>query len=613
MDHEMCEKPPRPPLPPPLRHLDKMTPRVLSLLLLFISSAVLSTGTALNETGQPSCRYLPGDEGWPSENDWARLNTTVGGRLLVTDPVAHVCHRQGPFAAYDQVACEGLQTAFLDAGPQTLSPVPGEIFNPFWQNQSCSPFTAPEVTCELGNRAVYSINVTGPADVQAGLRFAKENNVRLVIRNTGIDYQGKSTGHGALSLWTYNLKSKRIISNYTSQIYSGPAIKLGAGVTAGEAYEAVRDARYRIVAPECGLTGVVGGYVQGGGQSQLVTAYGLAADQVLEWELVTPRGEYLVATPESNTDLYWALAGGGGGTYGVVLSATFRVFPEGPVAGGTMSVTSDNATALFEAVAVWVGLAPSFVDTSRNNIQAFITNDTLDILNFVMPDHNTSSIDDLLAPFLPELDRLGLSYDLNTSEYPSYMDSFIASYGPLPYGDLCPSYPIIGSRLVPRATALDPAANRRLADLYRNITDGGTWWVGCSFLSVADGDPGSPRPPHPPNAVHPAWRDAVAYCNPQTHAPGSYDWSDPTAASSLRRDLVEDIFPALEAATPGGAVLNEIDPTYRGDWKETFYGSNYDRLLDIKHAYDPDFLMYGLFAVGSDEFVIHDDERLCRV
>lgn len=346
-----------------------------------------------------------------------------------------------------------------------------------------------------------------------------------------------------------------------------------------------------------------------------MTAYGLAADQVLEWELVTPRGEHLVATPESHADLYWALAGGGGGTYGVVLGATFRVFAEGPVAGGAMRVTSDDAAALFEAVGVWFALAPSFVAASRNNIQAFITNDSFDILNFVMPDQDASSIADLLAPFLPELDRLGLPYELNTTVYPSYLDSFIASYGPLPYGDLCPGYPIIGSRLIPRATALDPAANQRLMDLYRNITDDGTWWVGCSFLSVDDRETGSPRPPHPPNAVHPAWRDAVAYCNPQTHVPGgwSLDWSDPAAASALRRDLVEDIFPALEAATPGGAVLNEIDPGYRGDWKETFYGSNYDRLLDIKHAYDPDYLMYGLFAVGSDEFVTHDGGRLCRV
>lgn len=65
--------------------------------------------------------------------------------------------------------------------------MPGEILNPYWQNETCSPFTASELPCELGNRAVYSINVTEPEDVQAGLEFATRNNIRLVIRNTGIE------------------------------------------------------------------------------------------------------------------------------------------------------------------------------------------------------------------------------------------------------------------------------------------------------------------------------------------------------------------------------------------------------------------------------------------
>lgn len=405
------------------------------------------------------------------------------------------------------------------------------------------------------------------------------------------------------------------MTGYESPTYSGPAVRLGAGVLAGEVYEALRDSGYRMVAPECGLTGVVGGYVQGGGQSQLVTAYGLAADQVLEWELVTPGGEYLVATPENNTDLYWALAGGGGGTYGVVLSATFRLFPEGPVAGGAMVIQSNNRTALFEAIGIWYSLGPSFVDQSPNNIQLFVTNDTLTILNFVMPGQNASSINELLAPFFPELARLNLSYTLNTADYPTYLDSFIASYGPLPYGTLCPTFPLISSRLIPRATVLDPTANRNLMDLYRNITEDGTWWIGCSMLNVDDADPssssGSVRPPHPPNSVHPAWRKAIAYCNPQTHNT-TYDWWDPAAVAVLRQTLVEDIFPALEAATPGGAVLNEIDPTYRGDWKDTLYGANYDRLLEIKHQYDPEYIMYGLFAVGSDEFRMDGEGRLCK-
>lgn len=57
--------------------------------------------------------------------------------------------------------------------------------NVAFQNQSCDPFTPASQPCELGNYASYSINVTGVDDVLAGIQFAKENNIRLVIKNTG--------------------------------------------------------------------------------------------------------------------------------------------------------------------------------------------------------------------------------------------------------------------------------------------------------------------------------------------------------------------------------------------------------------------------------------------
>lgn len=55
----------------------------------------------------------------------------------------------------------------------------------YYQNQSCDPFTPTSKPCELGNLAVYSINVTGADDVIAGMDFAQRNNVRLSIHNTG--------------------------------------------------------------------------------------------------------------------------------------------------------------------------------------------------------------------------------------------------------------------------------------------------------------------------------------------------------------------------------------------------------------------------------------------
>jgi len=57
--------------------------------------------------------------------------------------------------------------------------------NPYYQNQSCDPFTPVATPCELGNYVSYSINVTGAEDIVAGIQFSKENNVRLVIKNTG--------------------------------------------------------------------------------------------------------------------------------------------------------------------------------------------------------------------------------------------------------------------------------------------------------------------------------------------------------------------------------------------------------------------------------------------
>lgn len=479
--------------------------------------------------------------------------------------------------------------------------------NPYFSNLTCSPFTPVDTPCELGERAVYSINVSGPADVQAGFKFARKNNVRLVVKTTGLDYMGKSTGKGSLSLWMYNLKSVDFKDNYTSPSYSGPAVKIGAGIIAGEAYAAVNAKGYRIVAPECGLCGFAGGYTQGVGHSQLTSAYGLAADQVLEWEVVTPSGQYLIATPEKNTDLYWALAGGGPGTYGVVLSITVKAYPDGPVAGGTLIFNNTDPDAYWDAVGIWYSKGPSFVQDSPNNVQFFVSNTSLWVFAFVMPDQDTSAIDKLLSTFLPELDSRKLPYTLKTYNYTNYVENLSNSYGALPYGELCPVYPVLGSRLIPKAVVLNETANKGLMDVYRKYTSDSGWFVGCSFIDTAEG--GSVRAKHPPNAVNPLWRESIAYCNPNN----PWDWEHPEVSIAVKNQLSGEFFPAMEAATPGsGVYLNEIDSLYTGDWKQTMYGVHYDRLLSIKHKYDPHSLMYGHFAVGADESVIDGEGRLCR-
>ncbi len=61
------------------------------------------------------------------------------------------------------------------------------IMFPYFQGNSCSPYIPETTSCTLGNVVDYSINVTSAENVLAGIKFAQEANIRLIIKNTGHD------------------------------------------------------------------------------------------------------------------------------------------------------------------------------------------------------------------------------------------------------------------------------------------------------------------------------------------------------------------------------------------------------------------------------------------
>ncbi len=147
-----------------------------------LAAGVLADGSAT--AAGSSCKALPDDADWPAESAWAALNSSVGGRLLPTVPVGSVCHQGGRFSErFRATACTTLRPLWNFS--VSHYPYPGEVSFPFAQNQSCDPFNPTSKPCELGFYVSYSVNVTGAADVAAGIAFAKANNVRLVIKNTG--------------------------------------------------------------------------------------------------------------------------------------------------------------------------------------------------------------------------------------------------------------------------------------------------------------------------------------------------------------------------------------------------------------------------------------------
>jgi hypothetical protein len=129
------------------------------------------------------------------------------------------------------------------------------------------------------------------------------------------------------------------------------AITFGAGVQWSEGYAAANaNGRFMISGISAGLSiGAAGGWIQGGGHSAFSPKYGLGAlanrtlgcvakwhlpgvDNVVQFTIVIASGEYLTANHYQNSDLFWALRGGGG-TYGVVVTATYRTFDIFPFTG----------------------------------------------------------------------------------------------------------------------------------------------------------------------------------------------------------------------------------------------------------------------------------------
>jgi FAD/FMN-containing dehydrogenase len=215
---------------------------------------------------------------------------------------------------------------------------------PFFSNDSCNPFGTTSSTCLMGTYVQYAVNVSTVAHVQIAMAFAQKYNIRFVIRNTGHDFMGKSTGAGALSIWTHHVTGMQIIENYVSPFYCGPAVKAYAGTQVGELYNFTHDAGYLVVGGECSTVGWAGGYTSGGGHSALTSWKGLAADQTLEFEVILASGEFVKASRYVNPKLWWALSGGGPGNFGIVWSMTSKVYPDTIITGSVLTVPQGSAS-----------------------------------------------------------------------------------------------------------------------------------------------------------------------------------------------------------------------------------------------------------------------------
>lgn len=562
-------------------------------LLLLAAAVTISSSTETPE----GCRTIPGDSSWPSLSAWNQFNQSVGGNLVATIPIAAPCHETlfgEPSSVYDPDVCAALRNVWYYPTTHLVSSSSPMAY-PF-SNNSCNPFLDPDTPCTLGGHVVYAVNATTSQDFQATVKFAKRNNIRLVIRNTGHDYLGKSTGAHALGLWTHNLKSLELVEDFQTGNYTGPAIRVGAGVEVIEAYEFADSQGYVVVGGNCPTVGMAGGYIQGGGHGPLSSKYGLAADQVLEFEVVTADGELVTASNTNNSDLFWALRGGGGSTYGVVVSVVVKALPDSSFSTAYLTLLNNgtNEDALYSSLVTFIDLLPSITDAG--GIAIFVVESAGFFLTPAIYPNTTEALDAAFAPFTDKLDSLGLEYTYQSSSYPTFLTTFNSVQTVSNVSDQN-----LGGRFIPRSLV----ENNGTADLVEAIryisTQSGNLFVG-NAINVKD-SVSSPDDV----AANPLFRTALFSATLGT--PVDYlDW--PATLENIA-SITDDLLPKLEALTPGGgAYLNEGD-VHQPDFQSAFFGDHYSRLLGIKKKYDPCSVFYAATAVGSESWAEDNDGRLC--
>ena len=202
--------------------------------LLFAFEGQFDEINVVNNTDK-RCRYDPSHKKWPSAKALTKLRKQLSSQdaLITTIPQASVCYG----TAKNDAKCQELASNWTN--PYTHIDDPTEVLSPVYQGLTCQPPSIYDSgACTLGGYPSYVIKAKTVSDIQTGINFARNDFIRLVVKNTGHDFAGKSTGYGALSIWTHGLKDTQYFDNYVDESgYKGPAIKAGAGVQAFELYK----------------------------------------------------------------------------------------------------------------------------------------------------------------------------------------------------------------------------------------------------------------------------------------------------------------------------------------------------------------------------------------
>ena len=174
----------------------------------------------------------------------------------------------------------------------------------------------------IDRRPALIARCTGVADVQAAVRFAREHDLVVAVRGGGHNVAGTAVCDDGVVIDLSPMKGMWVDP-------STRTARTQAGLLWGEFDRETQAFGLAATGGIISHTGI-GGLTLGGGLGWLMRRHGLACDNLLSANLVTADGEFLRASAQEHTELFWGLRGGGG-NFGVVTSFEYRLHPVGPL------------------------------------------------------------------------------------------------------------------------------------------------------------------------------------------------------------------------------------------------------------------------------------------
>ncbi len=408
----------------------------------------------------------------------------------------------------------------------------------------------------IDRRPYAVVRCTGVADVIASVKAARSMGLNIAVRCGGHSTPGFGTADGALVLDLGPMKGIRVDPDSKTAWAEG-------GCTWGDLNHATYAFGLATTGALVSTTGI-GGVTLGGGIGHLARRAGLTVDNLISADVVLADGSFCIASEKQNTDLHWALRGGGG-NFGVVTNFQFRLHEVKDVVGGTMYFDPKDAAAVMRAYDEYMTEAP-------RELWAFFGWQIAPPLPYVPPDIHGKALCEIVVCWT------GNPRDAAKAIAP------LRAATPLAEGLRSMPYPALNS-------AFDYLRPLGLRHYWK-----GLFCKGLTQNLIDEHIKHGPEIPtvnsithlYPINgAVHDRMPDSSAF----GHRDAKYAvvigamWPDPARdAASIR--WAQDFYQALKPYSDPGGFINFISGDEAGTSPVDF-GSNYDRLRRVKTKYDP--------------------------